>query len=496
MNRPGSLGKLILLYELIFLSLVLLTGLLVGLSAYTWNSSAAESLRLNRLLHLGGRSRGELSRQVQQMIRARALEEPTAVEAYLGHSRTIDELFNRMRSVAADRAEQEVVQKLQVHYRVLQQDMNKVLEDPYNFEATRRIRMLDPRFAGTMIGTFEALYKDFRLLLIRRIEHQQALRNRWTRAVPVVVPVVLIIGVLLVLYSRRMLQHGFVQPMQRLIQGAGLIRGGDLEHRIKPGGVDEVNALAQAINRMSADLASSRDALMQKERDAALGALVPVVAHNVRNPLAGIRALAQVLDGSEDRRELGETRQAIIDTIDRLERWVSALVSYLHPLRPQLRAVEAQRLLQAPLELLGDKLEAKDIVLRCHGWEQGVRLQADPDLAEQAMYGLLANAIEASAGGAELVVGMRHNGDEVELYIQDQGCGLPFDPKATELTPGPTTKRFGTGLGIPVAFKICQVHGWRLQFQRPPQGGTRVSVTAALTAAPAEAADGADGASP
>jgi signal transduction histidine kinase len=58
---------------------------------------------------------------------------------------------------------------------------------------------------------------------------------------------------------------------------------------------------------------------------------------------------------------------------------------------------------------------------------------------------------------------------------------MPFEPQPSGLTPGPTTKRFGTGLGIPVAFKVCKAHGWKLEFGRGENGGTRVTITAPLS---------------
>ena len=71
---------------------------------------------------------------------------------------------------------------------------------------------------------------------------------------------------------------------------------------------------------------------------------------------------------------------------------------------------------------------------------------------------------------------------ELELIIQDQGTGLPFDPKPNQLTPGPSTKSFGTGLGIPIAFKICQKHGWNLKFYSPEENGRQEGTTVTITA--------------
>jgi signal transduction histidine kinase len=101
---------------------------------------------------------------------------------------------------------------------------------------------------------------------------------------------------------------------------------------------------------------------------------------------------------------------------------------------------------------------------------------------EQAIYALMANAIDASPKMSTLTISMLRKDSELELSIHDQGAGLPFDPKPNQLTPGPSTKSFGTGLGIPIAFKICQKHGWKLQFDSAEKDGEQTGTTVTITA--------------
>ena len=70
--------------------------------------------------------------------------------------------------------------------------------------------------------------------------------------------------------------------------------------------------------------------------------------------------------------------------------------------------------------------------------------------------------------------------DYIEIHILDSGPGLPFEPKPSNFEPGPSTKRFGTGLGIPIAFKICQKHGWNLRFNVIEERGTEVIIAAPI----------------
>ncbi|MEA3242351.1 MAG: ATP-binding protein, partial [Pseudomonadota bacterium] len=251
---------------------------------------------------------------------------------------------------------------------------------------------------------------------------------------------------------------------------------GQFDHKIPERGVEEVTQLAGSINDMARDLADSRNALVESERQAALGALVPVVAHNIRNPIAGIRAAAQMIDCVDETEDSQDSRQAIIDTVDRLERWVSSLLSYLHPLQPHRTRSRLSKLLDDVLLTMRSKFEEKDLHLKRKGWQADPDLYIDVDLLEQAVYGLILNAIEASPQGGEITLTVEPSTGSVSLTIEDQGSGLAFDPKPGSLSPGPTTKRLGTGLGIPFAFKICHAHGGSIKFVQNSPTGTRVRI--------------------
>lgn len=99
---------------------------------------------------------------------------------------------------------------------------------------------------------------------------------------------------------------------------------------------------------------------------------------------------------------------------------------------------------------------------------------------EQVFHALLNNAVDATPNDQQVQVFFVPAEDYLEIHIHDSGQGIPFQPKAGKLEPGPSTKRYGTGLGIPLAFKICQVHGWNLSFKRDEVVGTNVVVSASL----------------
>jgi len=403
-KRPNSLRNLLIIHEIAFLFLVTVTGLLGGLAAYFWQQYSAESVRINNLVYGTEHIRGELFRQIQTAIRARLLEDMKALELYGEYSRSIDKEFNTLMRNSGSHDEDQAIHDLQGSYREIQKDMNKIFTDPYMVSRQVQMKILDPRFAQGMVGRFESEYQEMKSLLTDKHKALDHILERWTLYAPIIIPIPLVLAIMLVLYARHTLNKDFIKPMSHVIEGAQIISHGQLDYKIPARGVDEVSELAQTINGMANDLEASRHALVESEKQAALGALVPVIAHNIRNPLASIRATAQVLDDVVDITELKECRQAILDTIDRLGRWVNALVSYLHPLKPNYRLVYASEMIEAAISLLKPRLEEKHIRIEKIGWKNDLRLNADPDLMEQAIYALLANAIDASSDLSALVV--------------------------------------------------------------------------------------------
>lgn len=475
-----SLKSLLLAHELAFLFLVIVAGALGGTWAYFWQRNAAEQVRLSQLTYSSLQIRSDLFRQIKEVTYARLTENTDALALYGDYSRQIDRHFNTLRQLAAERDEQTAVQSMQEAYRVLQADMNNIFSDPYLISRVVPIRILDLQYEQSLVGDFEVALRGFEQILRAKQARLDATLAKWTRYAPILLPLPIMIAIALIVLARRWLRRGFVQPLDAVMGGARLISKGDLSHVIPRGGVQEMMDLEEAINQMAVNLAHSRDALVESEKSSALGALIPVVAHNIRNPLASIRASAQLLDHADQPEDTRDIKQAIIDTVDRLGRWVSALVSYLHPLKPQPVPRNLTVLLGAAIGLLQNRLDEKGIRVERVEWDGASTVMVDPDLMEQALYALLSNAVDASPEGGSITVSAGRRGGEFLVSIDDDGPGLPFEPQPTGLTPGPSTKRFGTGLGIPLAFKVCKAHGWKLRFERSENGGTRVTITAPL----------------
>ncbi|MGH8646232.1 MAG: ATP-binding protein [Gammaproteobacteria bacterium] len=477
-NTTRSLRRLLLAHELALLFLIIVTGALGYGWGYFWQETSDESVRLNELAYTAQRIRSDLFRQIKEVTLARLMEDPAAMRLYRRYSRRIDKQFNTLRQNSQTRSEGMAIQELQLAYRVIQKDMNAIFTDPYVINRTVRMRILNPSYEKQMVGGFEKAFSGLDEVLEATHAKLHQRRALWSRLAPLLMPVPVLLAVALLLTSRRSVQEGFVRPMADLIGGAKQIREGNLRYQVPVCGAAEVANLAEALNQMAKDLAQSRDALVEKEKQVALGSLVPVVAHNVRNPLASMRASAQLLEHAEGQNEISEIKHDLIQTVDRLGRWINALVSYLHPLQPHFVHRDPRAVLDAVLGLLSPKIEQKRLRIEKQGWELEHELLMDVDLTEQAFYGLLSNAVDASPPLGQMRLRLRQSDTALEIAIEDEGPGMPFQPQPSDLRPGPSTKRFGTGLGIPVAYKIFKAHGWELHFMNRSHGGNRVLVEA------------------
>ena len=136
----------------------------------------------------------------------------------------------------------------------------------------------------------------------------------------------------------------------------------------------------------------------------------------------------------------------------------------------------SQTIVEGALGPLQQKIKEKSIQLNLPSWDNSTAIYTDQHLLEQVIYNLLLNAIDASKASATLDISYTNSAQTIYLRIADRGSGMPFTPDPSAIS-APTTKRFGTGLGIPFAFKVCDALGGELNFEPRVDGGTIVTIT-------------------
>lgn len=477
MSSERSLRDLTLRYSALYLALVVLTAILGGGTIAVWQDASRESLRVNGMVQEVEAMRGNLYRQMKELFDTTFLDDANAQTQYNLYSGLIEDNLRRLAERAHGAEEEAAVRELKRSYREIHTRTDAIAFGPIPPEGRVLQRIFDTDLEAGGLQAYEIAFQQVdRLFLLQQDRLQQKL-SRLANATPLLLFFPMLAACALLVLTRRFLNHAVVDPFSRLQAGARVLAAGDLSYRLPRSGARELIALSDSINRMAEELEQSRQALLRAERQATLGALVPVVAHNIRNPLASIRATAQVMDDESLHADLREGLRGIMKSTDRLERWTASLLSYLHPLEAQRVFADPGHIIDDLLDLVVPQFSARAVQLY-----QRPRLPLpltllDVDLIEQALHALLMNALEATPCGRSVEIGVSARDGRLEVSIRDQGPGLHWTVSVHGLPgeavlPGRTTKRTGTGLGIPFALKVSEVHDGGLRYQVRPEGGT------------------------
>jgi signal transduction histidine kinase len=469
-----SLKHLLLFHDLYFIALIILAVASGGYGIYLWDKASKQSQRINIVIQDIYLVRGDLYRQMKELFDAFLLQEGTALTEYNEYTSTILTRLQQLQTIAIDDEEREALNEIEQKYRKLVNEAPKLF---YRYQSNPDRNAQKSIYHDLETGVFtqyeEVSKRAERLLMIKQSEIKNRLDDARSSSIAVL-SMPLLLACVLIAFSRRILKKSIVRPINDIMIATNAISTGDLTHQVPEAGAEELAVLSREINKMAEDLASSRDAVVKTEKQAALGLLVPMLAHNIRNPLASIRATAQVIDAPD--KDTQESVQGIIHTVDRLERWTGSLLSYLHPIKPMLNQLMLSSIVQGAITTLQPKLNEKQIKVTENSAQIKRLILTDEHLLEQMLYNLLLNASEASPKGSELKIQCSLTNNMLSLVIIDQGPGMPFKPDPHAITPGPTTKRFGTGLGIPFAFKVCEELGGAMEFESQAGHGTRITI--------------------
>ena len=218
-----------------------------------------------------------------------------------------------------------------------------------------------------------------------------------------------------------------------------------------------------------------------------LGQMAAVVAHEVKNPLAGIAGAVQIIGGrlpedSADRQIVKE----VLARIAALDASVKDLLLFARPRMPQRVRVPVLGMLRETVELLRRDPQAQGVAIELPASDAVVL--ADPEQVRSVVLNVLLNAAQAMQGRGEVRVSLGVRGAQCVLGFADRGPGIPADIRERIFEPFFTTKHRGTGLGLAIARRIIELHGGRVDARFPLEGGTLVEIELPLaTPAPAPA---------
>jgi PAS domain S-box-containing protein len=220
----------------------------------------------------------------------------------------------------------------------------------------------------------------------------------------------------------------------------------------------------------------SEKRLQEQAALARLGEMAAVVAHEVKNPIAGIRGALQVIASrmpaeSRDRSVMGD----IITRLDGLNGVVQDLLVFARPRELRTESVDLANLIGHVIELTRRDPVFAAIETRIDG-AAGLS-QADPAQLQLVVQNVLMNAAQAMNGQGAITITLSDVGGWPQIAIADAGPGMPPEVLEHAFEPFFTTKSRGTGLGLPLAKKIIDAHGGAIGIDTPASGGTAVTLT-------------------
>ncbi len=238
-------------------------------------------------------------------------------------------------------------------------------------------------------------------------------------------------------------------------------------------GLEESNL---ELNRTNIELRETQGLLVQKERLAAVGELSAAVAHAIRNPLAGIKAAAQLAILEADQEEGADLDEQvalrdIVSETDRLNDRIAALLDYSRPFEPSLTPGSMEKLAAEVMALSVGKATERSIELHCQPDPGQPLVLIDKVLFEQVIMELVANALDASPDAGRVQLTSGHDEEHAWLEVTDSGAGLKPDKASRIFDLFFTTKASGTGFGLATVKKIVDQHGGTVTAENAEQGG-------------------------
>jgi signal transduction histidine kinase len=272
------------------------------------------------------------------------------------------------------------------------------------------------------------------------------------------------------------------RPLSRLKDYMKKIQTGDLHGELEAIKQDEIGDLTQSFNIMvkkldEANLRIENLHKQQMERAghlASLGELAAGLAHEIKNPIAGIKGSLEIIaertDPSDPTKEIfGE----VLKQTDRIHAIVQDLLHYAKPRELQISKVNPNLCLQEAINLAKPQIIDKDIEFQYVGTNEDIKVTCDANKLQEVILNLILNSIAAieKAGTIAIEVEQRQE-NEIMISVTDDGKGIKSEHLEQLFTPFFTTRKAGTGLGLSISRQIIEAHGGHIEVKSERGRGT------------------------
>ena len=263
------------------------------------------------------------------------------------------------------------------------------------------------------------------------------------------------------------------RPLEELKRVIGRVSEGDLSARVDfAKRNDDVGQLGQQFNGMIRQLEENRaeierlhqGEMARAEHLATIGELAAGLAHEIRNPLAGIAGVVEVVgrelpQESSSRGVLPEVQSEI----QHIQAILNDLLAYARPRPPEFHPADLNATVEQAVFLARQQVRTKPIEITLEPEKRLPRILHDPVQVQQVVLNLLLNGIQAISNQGKIEVALRQEGEYAVVRIQDNGKGISRESLPKIFKPFFTTRKEGTGLGLPLAKGIVESHKGKIK---------------------------------
>lgn len=245
--------------------------------------------------------------------------------------------------------------------------------------------------------------------------------------------------------------------------------------------LEELNKTNEALRAQAETLVKYEEELRRADRLAALGELSAGIAHEIRNPLGGIKGAAEIVADEKTAVEKKKEFSAVLSReVERLNKVLTNFIDFARSQPPSLAPVDLERLLRSTIALVGEDLERQGIRVEWNPAEEIGSVMADEGQLSQVFLNMVLNAQAAMPDGGHLIVGVgrasKDGGTFALASFTDTGPGITKDVAPKIFDPFFTTRKGGAGLGLSVSHRIIENHGGSIDVESKPGEGSTFSI--------------------
>lgn len=292
---------------------------------------------------------------------------------------------------------------------------------------------------------------------------------------------------ILTLIILRLFEKIINRPIFKLKNQMQKIQEGDFSAKVPIVKDDEIGDLAKSFNTMIEKLVEANqriEALHSKQMEraehlASLGEIAAGLAHDIKNPIAGIKGAIEIIHNkTQDSDTNKEVFKEVLIQIDKIDKIIIDLLRYARPKELDIRLIALEDCLSQAINLAETQVKNKDIEFRIHKPDESIQVLLDADKIQEVLLNLMVNSISAISNKGTVTIDIStQNSKDLVIRVADDGAGIKKEQLSQIFQPFYTTKPHGTGLGLSICQKTIATHNGTLEVESEEGKGTTFTIT-------------------